>query len=50
MKYDKYHRHLAYELRNETNTHQSILTDTYSISYMFQLVGALEKFDFFKKM
>lgn len=31
IKYNKYHRDLAYELSNETNTYQSILTDTYSI-------------------
>ena len=48
MKYNKYHRHLAYELRNETNIYQSVSTDTYSIGYMFQLVGAFEKFDFFE--
>ena len=50
MKYNKYHRHLAYELRNETNAYQSVLTDTYSIGYMFQLVGAFEKFDFFENV
>ena len=48
MKYNKYHRHLTYELRNGTNIYQSVVTDTYSIGYMFQLVGAFEKFDFFE--
>ena len=50
MKYNKYHRHLAYELRYETNTYQSILTDTYSIGYMFHLMDAFEKFDFFENV
>ena len=43
IKYNKYHRHLPYELRNKTNTYQSVLTDTYSVGYMFQLIGAFEK-------
>ena len=50
IKYNKYHRDLTYELWNETNTYQSILTDTYSIGYIFQLVGAFEKFTFFENM
>ena len=50
MKYKIYHKHLAYELRNETNTYQSVLADIYSIGYMLQLVGAFEKFDFFENV
>ena len=37
-------------LRNETNTYLPVLTDTYSIGYMFQLVGAFEKLDFFENV
>ena len=35
-KYEKYHRHLAYELRNEPGTRQSIWTDTYSVGYFIK--------------
>ena len=48
MKYNKYHRHLAYELRNETIIYQSVSTDIYSFGYMFQLVGAFESLIFLK--
>ena len=39
-KYNKYHRHLAYELRNIPGSKQSILTDTYSVGFMFKHLGA----------
>ena len=35
-----YHRHLAHELRNKTNSKQTVLTDIYSIGYMFKHVAA----------
>ena len=50
MKYNKYHINLAYDLRNETNKYQFILTDTYTIGYIFQFVGAFENFEFFKNV
>ena len=39
MTYNKYHRHLAYELRNIPNTRQSVETDTYSVGYLFKYSG-----------
>uniref|UniRef100_A0A7M5UUT5 Protein kinase domain-containing protein n=2 Tax=Clytia hemisphaerica TaxID=252671 RepID=A0A7M5UUT5_9CNID len=38
--YNLYHRHLAHELRNKTNSKQTKLTDIYSIGYMFKHVAA----------
>lgn len=34
--YEKYHRHLAFELRNIPGSHQSFKTDTYSIGHMLK--------------
>ena len=34
--YEKYHRHLAYELRNIPGSSQSFKSDTYSIGHMFK--------------
>ena len=35
-RFEKFHRHLAYELRNIPGSSQSFLTDTFSIGYMFK--------------
>ena len=40
-RYNKYHRHLAYELRNIPGSKQSILTDTFSLGYMFKHMAAI---------
>jgi len=40
-KYNKHHRHLAHELRNVPGSKQSILTDTYSIGYMFKHIAGI---------
>ena len=40
-KYNKVHRHLAYELRNFRNTKQSFNTDAFSIGYMFKHAAAV---------
>ena len=34
--YNTNHRHLAHELRNVPLTRQSVMTDTYSVGYMFK--------------
>ena len=39
--YEKWHRHLAYELRNIPGSSQSFKTDIYSIGYMLKHAGAL---------
>ena len=41
--YNIHHRHLAYELRNIPGSKQSILTDTFSIGYMFKHTAAIVK-------
>ena len=41
-RYNKYHRHLAYELRNVPGSCQSELTDTYSIGYVIKYIGHYE--------
>ena len=38
-KYNHYHRHLAYELRNTPNSTQSHLTDAYSFGYLLKKIG-----------
>ena len=37
--YNKKHRYLAYELRNRPNAKQTVLTDTYSVGYLFKHLG-----------
>ena len=44
-KYNKCHRHLAYEIRNVKGTKQSICTDTYSVDYLLKNIGQYEKID-----
>jgi len=41
-KYNKYHRHLAHELRNITGSTQTVLTDTYSVGYVLKNIGHYE--------
>ena len=36
LKYNKFHRHLAHELRNLPGSKQSVATDLYSIGYLFK--------------
>lgn len=40
-KYERFHRHLAYELRNIPGSTQSVMTDTYSIGYMFKHLSTI---------
>ena len=44
-KYNKFHPHLAYELRNVPNTPQSFLTDVYSLGYNVKNIGRFEKIE-----
>lgn len=44
--YNKKHRYLAHELRNEDNVYLSELTDTYSAGYMIKYIGYYQKFNF----
>ena len=37
--YNKRHRHLAHELRNEYGAMQSVATDTYSVGYLLKRLG-----------
>ena len=48
--YNKYHRQLAYELCNIKNTPQSVLTDTYSVGYVLQFIGAFNNFEFLENI
>ena len=45
-KYNVFHRHLAYELRNVADTKQSVFTDTYSVGHLVKYMRYYEKFDF----
>ena len=38
---NKFHRHLAYEIRNQPNTKQSRETDAYSVGYMLKHAAAV---------
>ena len=44
-KYNKFHRHLAHELRNVLGTKQSPATDTYSIGYLFKHSAAYVSYE-----
>ena len=39
LKYNKSHRHLAFELRNMPNCKQSPVTDLYSLGRVFKVIG-----------
>lgn len=38
-RYNKHHRHIAYEIRNERFTRQSVATDTYSVGFLIKRIG-----------
>ena len=38
-KYNKFHRHLTYEIRYIKGTKQSICNETYSVGYLFKSIG-----------
>ena len=44
-KYNKVHKHLAYELRNKPYSPQTTMTDIYSLGYNFKNIGYLEKIE-----